>query len=215
MTPTAKERDASSWWKVDLAELLSTLCHHCADLAGVVACSIVVKGRLGEIFSAAGSAEWACALDDFQLSEEAGPTWECCTTGRAIRSERLEHRGLTGASLGEPASAHGVVGCRAVPLSSQGETVGALSLYWGPGVRDENILPTGIAVAAIAVRAILSACAQDDDVDVTTTFPLGSLPSGEDEANAPRRCRRRRRARRACGGPRPEGGRPRRPGGGT
>jgi hypothetical protein len=135
VSSAAQERDVSAWWKVDLAELLSTLCHHCSDLAGVVACSIVVKSRFGELFSAAGSAEWACALDDFQLSEEAGPTWECCTTGRAIKGERLDHRGLTGAHLGEAASAHGVVGCRAVPLSSQGETFGALSLYWGPSSR--------------------------------------------------------------------------------
>ena len=114
----------------------------------------MVKSRFGEFFSAAGSAEWACALDDFQLSEEAGPTWECCTTGRATKSDRLDERGLTGSLLAEPASGHGVVGCRAVPLSSQGETWGALTLYWGPSVREESILPTGIAVAAIAVRAI-------------------------------------------------------------
>jgi len=160
-----QESDVSAWWKVDLAELLSTLCHHCSDLAGVVACSIVVKSRFGELFSAAGSAEWACALDDFQLSEEAGPTWECCTTGRAIKGERLDHRGLTGAQLGDAARVHGVVGCRAVPLSSQGETFGALSLYWGSSVREENLLPTGIAVAAIAARAIESACLQGEGQD--------------------------------------------------
>ena len=61
VSSAAKEHDVSSWWKVDLAELLSTLCRHCSDLAGVAACSIVVKGRFGEFFSAAGSAEWACA----------------------------------------------------------------------------------------------------------------------------------------------------------
>jgi diguanylate cyclase (GGDEF)-like protein len=184
MSPAARERDVSSWGKVDLAELLSTLCRHCSDLAGVVACSIVVKGHYGEFFSAAGSAEWACALDDFQLSEEAGPTWECCTTGRATKSDRLDHRGLTGSHLAEPASAHGVVGCRAVPLSGLGETWGALSLYWGPSVREEGLLPTGIAVAAIAVRAIESQRAQDQLPDAGTTSPL-SFPAG-DEAGGPR-----------------------------
>jgi diguanylate cyclase (GGDEF)-like protein len=169
---------------VDLAELLSTLCHHCSDLAGVVACSIVVKNRFGEFFSAAGSAEWACALDDFQLSEEAGPTWECCTTGRAARSDRLDHRGLTGAHLGERASAHEVIGCRAVPLSRLGESWGALSLYWGPSVREESILPTGIAVAAIAVRAIESACAQDQQGDAAG-FPAALTPSGDDAGRTP------------------------------
>jgi len=185
MSSPAQERDVSSWWKVDLAELLSTLCGHCADLAGVVACSIVVKSRSGEFFSAAGSDEWACALDDFQLSEEAGPTWECCKTGRAVKSERLDHRGLTGARVGEPAWAHGVVGCRAVPLSSRGKTFGALSLYWGPSVREENLLPTGIAVAAIAARAIESACAEDEQSDAAA-FPAASSPAGDDEDRAPR-----------------------------
>jgi len=176
--------DVSSWWKVDLAELLSTLCCHCADLAGVVACSIVVKSRLGEFFSAAGSTEWACALDDFQLSEEAGPTWECCTTGRTIKSARLEHRGLTGAHLGERASAHGVVGCRAVPLSSEGETFGALSLYWGASVREENLLPTGIAVAAIAARAIESACVQGEQQDAAAPA-FARSPAAVADADAP------------------------------
>ena len=178
-----QERDVSAWWKVDLAELLSTLCHHCSDLAGVVACSIVVKSRFGEFFSAAGSAEWACALDDFQLSEEAGPTWECCTTGRAIKGERLDHRGLTGAQLDEAARAHGVVGCRAVPLSSRGETFGALSLYWGPSVREENLLPTGIAVAAIAARAIESACLQGEEQD-DAALAFASSPTAGGEAGA-------------------------------
>jgi diguanylate cyclase (GGDEF)-like protein len=171
---------------VDLAELLSTLCRHCSDLAGVVACSIVVMSHSGEFFSAAGSAEWACALDDFQLSEEAGPTWECCTTGRATKSDRLDHRGLTGSHLAEPASAHGVVGCRAVPLSSLGEIWGSLSLYWGPSVREEGLLPTGIAVAAIVVRAIEYQRAREEHPDAGTAFPLASSPAGDDEACAPR-----------------------------
>jgi diguanylate cyclase (GGDEF)-like protein len=185
VSPAARERDVSSWWRVDLAELLSTLCRHCSDLAGVAACSVVVKSRFGEFFSAAGSAEWACALDDFQLSEEAGPTWECCTTGRATKSDRLDQRGLTGSLLAEPASGHAVVGCRAVPLSRLGETWGALTLYWGPSVREESILPTGIAVAAIAVRAIEAACAQDEEGDAAA-YPLASLPAGDDEGCHPR-----------------------------
>jgi diguanylate cyclase (GGDEF)-like protein len=148
------QSEVHSWWRVDLAELLSALCRHCSDLAGVPACSIVVRGRSGEFFSVAASVDWSHALDDFQLSEEAGPTWECCATGVATKSDGLDRRGLSGSSLADLASAHGVEGCRAVPLSSRGETWGALSLYWGPGTRAEGLLVTGIAVAAIVVRAI-------------------------------------------------------------
>ena len=183
MSPAARESGVSSWWRVDLAELLSTLCRHCSDLAGVLACSIVVKSRSGEFFSATGSAEWACALDDFQLSEEAGPTWECCTTGLATKSDRLHHRGLTGSLLAEQAAVHGIVGCRAVPLSSQGETWGALTLYWGLLVREEGLLTTGIAVAAIAVKAIEFQRAQDAHRDDGTTAPPAVPPpaGGEGE----------------------------------
>jgi diguanylate cyclase (GGDEF)-like protein len=153
-SPAVQQNDVHSWWRVDLAELLSALCRHCSDLAGVPACSVVVRGRSGEFFSVASSADWACGLDDFQLSEEAGPTWECCETGVATKSDRLDGLGLTGSSLSELASDHGIVGCRAVPLSSGGETWGALSLYWASGTRAEGLLVTGIAVAAIVVRAI-------------------------------------------------------------
>jgi diguanylate cyclase (GGDEF)-like protein len=146
--------DVPSWWKVDLAELLSALCRHGSDLAGVPACSIVVRGSSGEFFSVASSAEWACALDDFQLSEEAGPTWECCVTAQATRSDDLDSRGLTGSRLSDPASNHGIVGCQAVPLTSSGDTWGALSLYWGADTRGDGLLVTAIAVAAIVARAI-------------------------------------------------------------
>jgi diguanylate cyclase (GGDEF)-like protein len=114
----------------------------------------VVRDLSQEFFSAASSAEWASLLDDFQLSEETGPTWDCCTTGVATRSVGLHHRGITGNVLAEQASHFGVAGCRAVPLSSHGETVGSLNLYWGPSTREERLLTTGIAVAAIASKAI-------------------------------------------------------------
>jgi diguanylate cyclase (GGDEF)-like protein len=154
MPAVVVENDVNFWASVDLAEVLSALCQKCSDLAGVLGCSIVVQDASLEFFSAANSAEWACALDDFQLCEEAGPTWECCTTGLATQGDGLGHRGLTGAVLATEASRHGIVGCRAVPLSSQGKTWGALTLYWGPTTRQESLLTTGIAVAAIATKAI-------------------------------------------------------------
>jgi hypothetical protein len=154
LLPAVKETDANSWWRVDLAEVLSALCRHCADLAGVLGCSIVVRDLSQEFFSAVSSTDWACELDDFQLSEEAGPTWECCQSGLATQSHGLDRRGLTGSTLAERASAYGIVGCRAVPLLSEGENWGALTLYWGPSTSEENLLTTGVAVAAIATKAI-------------------------------------------------------------
>jgi diguanylate cyclase (GGDEF)-like protein len=59
-----------------------------------------------------------------------------------------------------------------------------LSLYWGPSVREEGLLPTGIAVAAIAVRAIESQRLQDERPEGTTAIPLSLAPGGEDEAFA-------------------------------
>jgi diguanylate cyclase (GGDEF)-like protein len=154
MPSVVVESNVNSWASVDLAEVLSALCRQCADLAGVAGCSISVTDASREFFSAASSAEWAGALDDFQLSEEAGPTWECCTTGLVTSGEDLGHRGLTGVTLAEEASAHDVVGCWAVPLSSRGETLGAVTLYGGPSDRDEGLLTTAIAVAALAAKAV-------------------------------------------------------------
>ena len=187
-TSAAVEKsDVHSWWRVDLAELLSALCRHCSDLAGVPACSIVVRDRSGEFFSVASSVEWACALDDFQLSEEAGPTWECCVSGVATKSDDLDNRGLTGSSLAELASAHGIAGCRAVPLTSGGQTWGALSLYWGPDARGEGLLVTGIAVAAIVVRAIEFQYGQEAAHHGAPLPPpeMADLPGAPQEASGP------------------------------
>ncbi len=179
MSPAAKGPDASSWWRADLAEVLSALCHHCSDLAGVLACSIVVRDTAREFFSAAGSAEWACALDDIQLSEEAGPTWECCTTGQASHGDGLSHRGPAGSGLAAQAAVYGIVGCRAVPLSSNGETWGALTLYWGPSTSEQSLLTTGVAVAALATRAIEFQHAQDSLRNTAALAPReGFTPDG-------------------------------------
>lgn len=150
----AVEEGFGSWSSADLAGVLSALCCECRDLAGVLACSIVVKESPHGLFSAAASTEWACLLDDFQLSEEAGPTWECCQTGKATQGDGLSQRGLTGAGLVDHAPRYGIVGCRSVPLLSRGETLGALTLYWGASTREENLLTPGVAVAAMATKAI-------------------------------------------------------------
>jgi diguanylate cyclase (GGDEF)-like protein len=201
------ENDVSSWASVDLAEVLEALCHQCSDLAGVLGCSIVVKDASQEFFSAASSAEWASALDDFQLSEEAGPTWECCTTGQAIQGDGLDHRGLTGVTLAEEASTHAIIGCRAVPLSSQAEIWGALTLYWGPSTREEGLLTTGVAVAAIATKAIEQQREQDGRTTeeegvaprlVTAPVESATLPGGRDATAEAREARATARDDRAA-----------------
>jgi diguanylate cyclase (GGDEF)-like protein len=183
MSPADKGSGPSSWWRADLAEVLSALCHHCSDLAGVLACSIVVRDTPREFFSAAGSTEWACALDDIQLSEEAGPTWECCTTGQASHGNGLSHRGPAASGLAAQAPVYGVVGCRAVPLSGNGETWGALTLYWGPSTSEQSLLTTGVAVAALAARAVEFQHAQDSLRNTAALAPeAGFSPDGDHPA---------------------------------
>jgi diguanylate cyclase (GGDEF)-like protein len=184
MSPEVREADVRSWWRVDLAEVLAALCRHCSDLAGVLACSIVVRGRAGDFFSAASSTEWACLLDDFQLSEEVGPTWECCTSGLGTQGNGLNQRGLTGASLAEQASSYGIVGCRSVPLSSRDETWGALTLYWGPSTREDGILTTGIAVAALATKAIEFQHGRDQSNRLGAPVP-GTVPVADNSVVPP------------------------------
>jgi diguanylate cyclase (GGDEF)-like protein len=179
MSPADKGSGPSSWWRADLAEVLSALCHHCSDLAGVLACSIVVRDTSQEFFSAAGSTEWACALDDIQLSEEAGPTWECCTSGQASHGNGLTPRGPAASGLAAQAPVYGVVGCRAVPLSGNGETWGALTLYWGASTSEQSLLTTGVAVAALAARAVEFQHAQDSLRNAALAPDRGFSPDGD------------------------------------
>ncbi len=138
----------------DLAGLLSALCRECAEFTDVLACSIVVNDDPFGFFSATGSAEWACTLDDFQLSEEIGPTWECCQTAAPVQGDGLGQRGLTGSDLAKNLSVYGVVGARAVPLLRDGAIWGALTMYWGPSTRPENLVTPGVALAATVTDAI-------------------------------------------------------------
>ncbi len=138
----------------DLAGVLSALCRECAEFTDILACSIVVRDDPFGFFSATGSAEWACNLDDFQLSEETGPTWECCQTSTATQGDGSGQRGLTGSDLAEQMSLYGAVGARAVPLLREGAIWGALTLYWDPATRPENLITAGGALAATVTEAI-------------------------------------------------------------
>ncbi len=152
--PAVEKSGTESWSSADLAGVLSALCCECTELTGIVACSIVVKDLPFGFFSAAGSAEWACILDDFQLSEETGPTWECCQSAKTTQGDGRGHRGITGEGLDEQLSQHGVIGCRALPLVRHEEIWGALTLYWGASTRQESLLTAGVAFVAMAIKAI-------------------------------------------------------------
>lgn len=185
MASAVTEQDANFWRRVDLSEVLSALCRHCTDLAGVLGCSIVVRDLAQEFFSAASSADWACELDDFQLSEEVGPTWDCCQSGLATQGDGVARRGLTGSTLADHASVYGVVGCRSVPLLSEGQTLGVLTLYRGPSTSEENLLTTGVAVAAIATKAIQFEFARDVAGNRDAVTSQAETASG-DEGDGPR-----------------------------
>jgi len=179
--PAVEESGADSWSSADLAGVLSALCCECTELTGVLACSIVVKDLPFGFFSAAGSAEWACALDDFQLSEETGPTWECCQTAKATQGDGRGRRGLTGSGLADHLSPHGVVGARTVPLLRHGEIRGALTLYWGPSTREGNLLTPAVAFAAMATRAIEYQHREEVSGNpAVRVVPVLSDPHGED-----------------------------------
>jgi diguanylate cyclase (GGDEF)-like protein len=138
----------------DVAGVLAALCGECAEFTDILACSIVLKDEPFGFFSATGSAEWACTLDDFQLSEETGPTWECCKTAATTQGDGLGQRGLTGSDLSEHLSTYGTIGARAVPLGRDGEMWGALTLYWGPSTRPENLVTPSVAMAATVTEVI-------------------------------------------------------------
>ena len=124
MSPAVKEHDASFWRRW----ILPKCCPHSVSTALISRASSVAPSSCSdlaqEFFSAASSTDWACELDDFQLSEEVGPTWECCQSGLATQGLGIDRPGLTGSTLADFASVFGVVGCRSVPLLSEGRRWG-------------------------------------------------------------------------------------------
>jgi diguanylate cyclase (GGDEF)-like protein len=166
----------------DLAGALAALCCECVEFSGVLACSIVLKDEPSGFFSATGSAEWACALDDFQLSEETGPTWECCQTSTPAQGDGHGQRGLTGSDLAEHLSTQGAVGARALPLMRDGAISGALTLYWGPSARPEDLMTPGAALAATVTKAIERQYREETSGNAATRVaPAATGAQGEDD----------------------------------
>ena len=170
----------------DLAGVLSALCCECAEFSGMLACSIVLNDDPFGFFSATGSAEWACTLDDFQLSEETGPTWECCQSATTTQGDGLGQLGLTGSDLAVHLSLYGAVGARAVPLLRDGAIVGAVTLYLGPSTGPDSLVTPGAALATTVIEAIERQHREEMSGNpvARVVHPAGEAPDGGDRGGA-------------------------------
>lgn len=153
---------------IALRDVLSILNQSCADLLDLESCSMVVRSDSGEFSATVATDEVAELLDAFQLHQQEGPTWECLTQGVDVEIAELLTTGQDRSRFARVASKSAICTVHAVPLISKDQVLGALTLYFRTAMPAATFLPTAIAIAHGATKAIVLdlAVQRSDEVSV-------------------------------------------------
>jgi len=92
-----------------------------------VACGVTVR-RDGQPFTAAMTGELAARVDQIQYVSDQGPCLDALRHGDVVQVDDLRHE-VRWDSYRPQAVAHGVRSSLSLPLTVEGETLGALNLY--------------------------------------------------------------------------------------
>jgi GAF domain-containing protein len=110
-------------------------------------CSLTMRDH-GVPTASAASDDWPRELDRVQVEEQEGPCLDCMREGSVMRSRELGEDGRF-PSYGPRASSLGASSALSVPLTSDGQTVGALNLY--------SRTPNAFGTEAVAVATLVAA----------------------------------------------------------
>jgi GAF domain-containing protein len=112
----------------DIDAFLDEMVRLAADVVTpAAACGITVR-RDGQPFSVATSNDLAAQVDEIQYGTDQGPCLDALRTGTVVQTDDLSQDERWD-SYRPHAIAHGVVSSLSLPLTVEGETLGALNLY--------------------------------------------------------------------------------------
>jgi GAF domain-containing protein len=112
----------------DVDALLDKMVRLAADVVAPAAACGVTVCRDGQPFTAASSDDLAAQVDEIQYGTDEGPCLLALRTGAVVRVDDLS-REERWDNYRPHAVAHGVVSSLSLPLTVEGETLGALNLY--------------------------------------------------------------------------------------
>ena len=140
----------------DLVDLMHTLIDACIDLLNTDAGGLLLADANADLQLMASSTEDVDIMEVVQLAAEAGPCWECFTTGRAITMGDIEKDGGSWPEFQRSALKTGYRSVHATPMRLHGRTIGSMNLFHTKvGALNERDIALAQALTDVATIAIL------------------------------------------------------------
>ena len=114
--------------ETDIAAMLARLVQRCTDLLGAAAAGILLPDGAGRLTVLAASTAEQPTLQNFQSHAHEGPCSDTVHTGEPVLVDDLERAAHRWPAWAEHALTTGVRSVYAIPMSTRGTTIGALSL---------------------------------------------------------------------------------------
>jgi GAF domain-containing protein len=140
----------------DLVDLMHTLIDACIDLLDTDAGGLLLADGSGSLQLMASSTEEVDVMEVVQLAAEAGPCWECFTSGQAITMGDIEKDGSDWPEFQRTALEKGYRSVHATPMRLHGRTIGSMNLFHSEvGALTERDIALAQALTDVATIAIL------------------------------------------------------------
>ena len=140
----------------DLVELLQTLVEACVDLLDTDAGGLLLADTNGDLQLMVSSVEDVALLEVVQLGAEAGPCWDCFTSGAPVTVADIEREGGAWPAFQQAALQQGYRSVHATPMRLRGQVVGTMNLFHSrPGALGERDVALAQSLTDAATIAIL------------------------------------------------------------
>jgi GAF domain-containing protein len=139
----------------DIIDLLHTLIDACIDLLDIDAGGLLLADGQGTLQLMASSVEDIDVVEVVQMSAEAGPCWECFTTGSQVSVPDIERSAEQWPDFRRVALQQGYHAIHATPMRLRGQVIGTLNLFTKErgtlAARDVALAQSLTDVATIAI----------------------------------------------------------------
>ena len=140
----------------DLLDLVHTLIDACVDILDSDAAGLLLVDATGQLQLMASSTEEIDAVEVVQLGAEAGPCWQCFTTGTPVTVGDIEHDADQWPDFQRVALAQGFRSLHATPMRLRGQVIGTMNLlHTKVGVLNERDIALAQSLTDVATIGIL------------------------------------------------------------
>lgn len=140
----------------DIIDLLHTLIDACTDLLDTDAGGLLLVDGRGTLQLMASSVEDIDVVEVVQMSAEAGPCWECFTTGLPVSVPDIGQGAERWPDFRRVALQQGYHAIHATPMRLRGQVIGTLNLFSStPGPLEPRDVALAQSLTDVATIAIL------------------------------------------------------------